>query len=69
MQRDIKLFVIAKAKSPAGPPRPPETFAVDSVTTDGLLDVVNAELAKRNLRLRSVSFGPQCLIAYAEELL
>ena len=67
MQRAVRLFVIAKDRSSAGPPKAGETFSVEAATTDGLRDAVKAEVADRGLRLRSVSFGPKNLVAYAEE--
>lgn len=68
MQRAVRLFVIAKDRSPAGPPQAGGTFSVEAATTDGLRDAVKAEVKDRGLRLRSVSFGPKNLVAYAEEL-
>lgn len=67
MQRPVRLFIIAKDRTPAGPPRPAETFSVDAPTTDGLRDAVRAAIAERGLVLRSVSFGHKNLVAYAEE--
>jgi hypothetical protein len=67
MQRPVRLFIIAKDRAPAGPPRPAETFSVDAPTTDGLRDAVRAEIAERGLVVRSVSFGPKNLVAYAED--
>ena len=67
MQRAVRLFVIAKDRNPAGPPQAGETFSVKATTTDGLRDAVVAEVAERGLRLRSVSFSPKGLVAYAEE--
>lgn len=67
MQRAVRLFVIDKDRIPAGPPRAGETFSVEATTTDGLRDAVKIEVAERGLRLRSVSFGPKNLVAYAEE--
>ena len=67
MQRAVRLFVITKDRSPAGPPRAGETFSVEAESTDGLRDAVRAEVADRGLRIRSVSFGPKNLVAYAEE--
>jgi hypothetical protein len=67
MQRAVRLFVITKDRNPAGPPQAGETFSVAAATTDGLRDAVMVEVADRGLRLRSVSFGPKNLVAYAEE--
>ena len=67
MQRAVRLFVITKDRSPAGPPQAGETFSVEATTTDGLRDAVKTEVSGRGLRLRSVSFGPKNLVAYAEE--
>jgi hypothetical protein len=67
MQRAVRLFVITQERSPAGPPKAAETFSVEAHTTDGLRDAVRAAVAERGLRLRSVSFGPKNLVAYAEE--
>jgi hypothetical protein len=44
-----------------------EMVSVEAATTDELRDAVKAEVADRGLRLRSVSFGPKNLVAYAEE--
>jgi hypothetical protein len=67
MQRAVRLFVITKDRSPAGPPQAGETFSVEATTAYGLRAAVKAEVAERGLRLRSVSFGPKNLVAYAEE--
>ncbi len=67
MQRAVRLFVITKDRSPAGPPQAGKTFSVEATTTDGLREAVKAEVADRGLRLRSLSFGPKNLVAYAEE--
>lgn len=67
MQRAVRLFIIAKDRAPAGPPKPAEVFSVEAPTTDGLRDAVRAAVMNRNLVLRSVSFGPKDLVAYAEE--
>jgi len=67
MQRAVRLFVITKDRSPAGPPQPGQTFSVEAEKTDGLRDAVKVEVAERGLRLRSVSFGPKNLVVYAEE--
>lgn len=67
MQRAVRLFVIAKEQAPIGPPKPAETFSVEAPTIDGLRDAVRTAVESRGLKLRSVSFGPKGLVAYAEE--
>jgi hypothetical protein len=67
MQRAVRLFIITKDRAPAGPPKPAETFSVSASTTDGLRDAVRTAIVERGLVLRSVSFGPKDLVAYAEE--
>lgn len=67
MQRAVRLFIITKDRAPAGPPKPAETFSVNAPTTDGLRDAVRTAIVERGLVLRSVSFGPKDLVAYAEE--
>lgn len=67
MQRAVRLFIITKDRAPAGPPKPAETFSVNAPTTDGLRDAVRTAVVERGLVLRSISFGPKDLVAYAEE--
>ncbi|MCA9633104.1 MAG: hypothetical protein KC766_35875 [Myxococcales bacterium] len=67
MQRAVRLFIITKDRAPAGPPKPAETFSVNAPTTDGLRDAVRAAVSERGRVIRSVSFGPKGLVAYAEE--
>jgi lysozyme family protein len=67
MQREVRLFVIPKDRVPAGPPQACEPFSVEAPTMDGLFNAAKAEIADRGFRLRSVSYGPKGLVAYAEE--
>ena len=67
MQRIIKLFVIPANRCPAGPPDPPREISVEADTLDGLHDATRARLVADGYRVRSISFGPTGLVAYAEE--
>ena len=67
MKSAVKLFVIPADRVPAGPPEPPQDFAVESATRDGLRHAAMALVAEKGLQLRSVSFGPDGLVVYAQE--
>lgn len=67
MERSLKLFVIPKDKIPGGPPMPAKEFVIEAKDLDGLRDVARTRIEDESLRLRSLSFGANELIAYAEE--
>jgi hypothetical protein len=67
MQRAVRLFVIPKDRTPSGPPNPAQVFLVQAASMDACRDEVHREVEARSLRLRSVSFGPKDIVAYAEE--
>lgn len=67
MRRTVKLFIIPKARCPMGPPEPPREMTVEADTLDGLQTVTRERLLADGYRVRSVSFGPEGLVAYAEE--
>jgi hypothetical protein len=67
MRREVRLFIIPKDRTPAGPPQARKPFSVEASTMDGLFDAVKEEIADCGFRLRSVSSGPKGLVAYAEE--
>ena len=67
MTRTVKLFIIPAGRSPAGPPEPPRELTVDADTLDGFREATRAQLVADGYRVRSVSFGPDGLVAYAEE--
>ena len=67
MQRAVRLFVIPRDHIPSGSPNPPQTFSVQAPSLDVCGDEVRREIEARSLRLRSISFGPKDIVAYAEE--
>ena len=67
MQRAVRLFVIPRDHIPSGPPNSPQTFSVQGSSLDACRDEVRKEIEARSLRLRSISFGPKDIVAYAEE--
>lgn len=67
MKRRVKLFTVPGACGPGGPVRPAGEFAVEAETMDGLREAVRDRLIGDGYRVRSISFGPEGLVAYAEE--
>lgn len=67
MESTVKLFVIPAERVPAGPPEPPRELVVEAPTRDGFVDAAREVVAGEGLLLRSVSFGPDGLVVYAEE--
>ena len=67
MESTVKLFVIPADRAPAGPPEAPSELTVEAPTRDLLRDAARAVVADEGLLLRSVSFGPEGLVVYAEE--
>ena len=67
MERTVKLFVIPADRIPGGPPEPARELTVEAPTLDGLRDALRARIEDEGLRVRSISFGPTGLVAYAEE--
>ena len=67
MQRTVKLFVIPAERCPGGPPDPPREFSISADTLDGLHEATRERLVADGYRVRSISFGPDGLVAYAEE--
>lgn len=67
MQHMVKLFIIPAARCPGGPPEPAREIAVEAETLDQLREATRERLTAEGYRVRSISHGPQGLIAYAEE--
>lgn len=67
MESTVKLFVIPAARAPAGPPIAPQDLTVEAPTRDSLRDAARIAVTDQGLLLRSVSFGPDGLVVYAEE--
>ena len=67
MQCAVKLFVIPEERVPAGPPDPPRECTVEAGTRDGLREAAVALVAEAGYQLRTVSFGPDGLVVYAQE--
>ena len=68
MERKLRLFVIPKARIPGGPPNPALELTIKASNLDDLRDAARARIAKESLRVRSISNGPDGIVAYAEEL-
>ena len=66
MQRTMKVFVIPPDRSPGGPPEPARELVVEARSIDGLREAARAKLAGEGFRVRSLSFGPDGLVAYVE---
>jgi hypothetical protein len=62
----VRLFIIP-ASPPGAPPQPGRTFSVDLPFHDGILEAVRERIVADGFRVRSVSFGPAGVVAYAEE--
>mgnify|MGYP001064578776 CR=1 FL=1 len=67
MQYAVKLFVIPAARVPGGPSEPPIDLVLEASSKDNLRDEARDMVAERGLLLRSLSFGPDSLVVYAEE--
>ena len=67
MESTVKLFVIPAERAPAGPPEAPRELTVEAPTRDSLREAARAAVKDQGLLLRSVSFGPEGLVVYAEE--
>lgn len=67
MQHTVKLFIIPVERCPGGPPEPAREIAIEAETRDRLRELLRERLTAEGYRVRSISFGPQGMIAYAEE--
>ena len=67
MESTVKQFVIPADRAPAGPPEAPRELTVEAPTRDSLREAARAAVKDQGLLLRSVSFGPEGLVVYAEE--
>jgi len=65
MKRIVKLFVIPKGHGSAAP-EPGTEFTVEGAGLDELRHQVHAHLDAKGLRIRSVNFASDGMIAYAE---
>ena len=65
MQRRVLVFVIPRERAPGGPPEPAREITVEAPTVDGLLAAARERLASEGC-VRSVSFGPEGVVAYVE---
>jgi len=69
MQRTMNVFVVPRHPvSGAGVPLEPRQTTVEALTLDGLRAAAHAALATPGHRVRSLSFGPDGLVAYVEEV-
>jgi hypothetical protein len=66
MRRTLTTFVIPAGKPAGAPPEPGPQVELEAPTEDGLLAAAHSAIAERGLRLRSMSFTPTGLVAYAE---
>lgn len=67
MKKTVKLFVIPKSRIPKGPPDPPNEFSVEATSVDNLVTVAREHIKEQGYKPRSISFGQDCLVAYAEQ--
>ncbi len=67
MQRTVQVFVIPRDRVPGGPPEPRREMIVEAATVDGLAQATRDRLTGDGLRVRSISFTRDGLVAYAEE--
>ncbi|MDY0003821.1 MAG: hypothetical protein RBU30_21165 [Polyangia bacterium] len=67
MQSQVKLFVIPAARAPAGPAEPARDIVVEAPTRDQLWEAARERVATEGYLVRTVSFGPDGLVVYAEE--
>ncbi len=66
MKRTMNVFVIPPDRSPGGPPEPPREVVVEARSIDGLREAARSKLLEEGFRIRSLSFGPDGLLAYVE---
>lgn len=67
MKYSIKLFVIPAERAPGGPPDPPTERSVEASGHDQARRLVRDQLSSEGYRIRSISFGPDGLLAYVEQ--
>ena len=67
MERTVQVFVIPRDRVPGGPPEPARETVVEAATIDGLAEATRDRLVREGLRVRSISFTRDGLVAYAEE--
>lgn len=67
MHHTVTLFILPAERCPGGPPEPGRDIVVEAETLDRLREVTRARLAADGYRVRSISFGPEGLVAYAEK--
>ena len=67
MERTVQVFVIPRDRVPGGPPEPPREMVVEATTVDGLAEATRERLIGEGLRVRSISFTRDGLVAYVEE--
>ena len=67
MERTVQIFIIPRDRVPGGPPEPARQVVVEAATVDGLAHAAHDRLTSEGLRVRSVSFTRDGLVAYAEE--
>jgi hypothetical protein len=65
MKRTVKLFVIPKGHG-TGAPESGTEFTVEGLGFDELRHQVQAHLGAKGLRVRSVNFASDGMLAYAE---
>lgn len=66
MQRIVKVFVIPRDAASGAPPEPAKQIAVEAGTVDALREATGTKLRDEGYRVRSLSFGPNGLVAYVE---
>lgn len=66
MEHAVRTFVIPKLEAGAAP-RPGPPLSVDATTLDGARASARARLEADGYRVRSLTFGPNGLVAYVEE--
>jgi len=67
MEYQVRLFIIPAERVPAGPPEPPVEQCVEAPGHDQARRLVREQLTGEGYRVRSISFGPDGLLAYAEQ--
>ena len=66
MKRTVKVFVIPPDGLPGGPPDPAREMVVEAKSIDALREAARTKLMEDGSRVRSLSFGPDGLVAYVE---
>jgi len=67
MKKTLKIFIIPRERTPAGPPNPAIEKVIEAPTVDLLRDKASEHLKSEGFSIRSISFSPVGMTAYVED--